>query len=67
MSAHVPSERASDEPPRRRMLSIVIPAYNEQENVQTAYERLREVVAGLDLDWELIFSVANSNDLSHLF
>lgn len=38
-------------------LSVVVPAYNEQENVLVFYERLRSVVEGLRLEWELIFSV----------
>jgi dolichol-phosphate mannosyltransferase len=44
------------------MLSIVIPAYNEQDNVRRVYERLSEVMAELDLEWELIFSVDPCTD-----
>jgi glycosyltransferase involved in cell wall biosynthesis len=44
------------------MLSIVVPAYNEEENVQRVYDRLRKVMGGLDLEWELIFSVDPSSD-----
>jgi polyisoprenyl-phosphate glycosyltransferase len=44
------------------LLSIVIPVYNEQENIATVYERLSEVMAGLDLEWELIFSADPSTD-----
>ena len=39
------------------MLSIVIPAYNEEANVEPTYERLLPVLDGLGLEWELIFSV----------
>ncbi|HYM55930.1 MAG TPA: glycosyltransferase family 2 protein [Solirubrobacteraceae bacterium] len=46
----------------RQMLTIVVPAYNEEENVQQAYDRLRNVMDGLDLEWELIFSVDPSSD-----
>jgi polyisoprenyl-phosphate glycosyltransferase len=46
----------------RAMLTIVIPAYNEQDNVRMVYERLREVMALLELEWELIFSVDPSTD-----
>jgi polyisoprenyl-phosphate glycosyltransferase len=43
-------------------LSVVVPAYNEEANVERAYERLAEVLSGLDMDWELIFSVDPSRD-----
>lgn len=46
----------------RQTLSVVVPAYNEQDNVGPVYERLREVVEGLDLEWELIFSVDPCTD-----
>jgi glycosyltransferase involved in cell wall biosynthesis len=46
----------------RATLSIVIPAYNEQDNVRRVYQRLSEVMAGVDLEWELIFSVDPSTD-----
>ena len=51
---------------RRRMtapeLSIVVPAYNEAANVDAVYERLRSVLDGLGIQWELIFSVDPSID-----
>jgi glycosyltransferase involved in cell wall biosynthesis len=43
-------------------LSVVIPAYNEESNVDRVYERLAAVLSGLDLEWELIFSVDPSTD-----
>jgi dolichol-phosphate mannosyltransferase len=46
----------------RQKLSIVIPAYNEEDNVPNVYERLSDVMRGLDLEWELIFSVDPSSD-----
>jgi glycosyltransferase involved in cell wall biosynthesis len=46
-----------------QMLSIVIPAFNEEQNVDRVYGRLSAVMAGIaDLDWELIFSVDPSTD-----
>jgi polyisoprenyl-phosphate glycosyltransferase len=39
------------------LLSVVIPAYNEEANIDRVYERLRETLDELDLEWELIFSV----------
>jgi dolichol-phosphate mannosyltransferase len=49
--------------PTRRSLSVIVPAYNEEANVEQAYRRLREVLDRVDLDsWELIFSVDPSTD-----
>jgi dolichol-phosphate mannosyltransferase len=39
------------------MLSIVIPAYNEEANIEPVYERISAALSDLPLDWELIFSV----------
>jgi glycosyltransferase involved in cell wall biosynthesis len=50
------------EPASDDLLSIVIPAYNEEENIDAVYERLSTVMDGLDIDWELIFSVDPSTD-----
>ncbi|HTW43283.1 MAG TPA: glycosyltransferase family 2 protein [Solirubrobacteraceae bacterium] len=60
----VPSHAAVGvgERPRRRTLSVVIPAYNEQENVPRVYERVVRALDGLELDWELIFSVDPCTD-----
>jgi glycosyltransferase involved in cell wall biosynthesis len=44
------------------MLSVVIPAYKEEENVEAAYERLAHVLDGIGEEWELIFSVDPSPD-----
>jgi glycosyltransferase involved in cell wall biosynthesis len=46
----------------RRTLSIVVPAYNEQDNVRRVYERLVTVLGQTDVDWELIFSVDPCTD-----
>jgi glycosyltransferase involved in cell wall biosynthesis len=45
-----------------RSISVVVPAYNEEANIEPAYARLSDVLDGLDLDWELIFSVDPSVD-----
>ncbi|HTZ62854.1 MAG TPA: glycosyltransferase [Solirubrobacteraceae bacterium] len=47
---------------RRRVLSIVIPVYNEQDNVMRIHERIARTLAHLELDWELIFSVDPCTD-----
>jgi polyisoprenyl-phosphate glycosyltransferase len=43
-------------------LSVVVPAYNEERNVEHVYRRIREVLDELGLGWELIFSVDPSTD-----
>ena len=43
-------------------LSIVVPAYNEEANIDRLYERLHAVLEGIGLRWELIFSVDPSTD-----
>jgi glycosyltransferase involved in cell wall biosynthesis len=45
-------------------LSVVIPAYKEEANIERVYERLHSVLDSLDLEWELIFSVDPSPDLT---
>ncbi len=44
------------------LLSIVIPAYKEEDNIDSVYERLHRVLDDLGIDWELIFSVDPSPD-----
>jgi polyisoprenyl-phosphate glycosyltransferase len=46
----------------RRLLSVVVPAFNEEANVDRVYERLRMVLDSLELEWELIFSVDPCTD-----
>lgn len=46
----------------RRTLSVVIPAYNEEANIERVYARLLAVLEGLELDWEIIFSVDPCTD-----
>jgi glycosyltransferase involved in cell wall biosynthesis len=51
----------ADEGPGR-VLSIVIPVYNEQDNVTRVHQRIARSLEQLDLDWELIFSVDPCTD-----
>jgi glycosyltransferase involved in cell wall biosynthesis len=44
------------------MLSVVIPAYNEEENVSILYEKLKKVLDGLGQDYEIIFVDDGSTD-----
>lgn len=47
---------------RRPLVSLVTPAYNEAENVPLIYERLAQVLAPLDVDWEWIVVDDHSAD-----
>ncbi|WP_333783944.1 glycosyltransferase family 2 protein [Thermocrinis sp.] len=44
------------------MLSVVIPAYNEEENVPILYEKLKKVLDSLGEDYEVIFVDDGSTD-----
>jgi len=44
------------------MISIVIPAYNEEQNVEILYARLRERLQPREPQWELIFVDDGSTD-----
>jgi polyisoprenyl-phosphate glycosyltransferase len=46
----------------RPELSVVVPAYNEEPNIELVYDRLRGVLDQLGVSWELIFSVDPSTD-----
>ncbi len=44
------------------MLSIIVPVYNEQDSLRQLYEEIRQVMAGLSLEWELVFVDDGSTD-----
>src|SRR5690349_21542469 len=45
-------------------VSVVIPVYNELENIPVLYERLTGVLHGANLDFELVFVDDGSTDNS---
>jgi glycosyltransferase involved in cell wall biosynthesis len=45
-----------------RLLSIVVPVYNEQENVEPFYDRMSAVLDGIGCQWEIIFAEDPSTD-----
>lgn len=46
----------------RELLSVVVPAYEEEDNVEQLHSRLSDALAACDIDWELIFSVDPCTD-----
>jgi polyisoprenyl-phosphate glycosyltransferase len=46
----------------RHSLSVVIPTFNEESNIEPVYARLVQVLGELDVDWELLFSVDPCTD-----
>ena len=48
------------------LLSIVIPVYNEKENIQLAYDEIGRVMKNIDMEYEIIFVDDGSNDESIL-
>jgi dolichol-phosphate mannosyltransferase len=46
------------------LISVVVPLYNEENNVTPLVERLREVFATLRCGWEIVFALDPSTDLT---
>ncbi len=46
------------------LLSVVVPLYNEEENVQLLYDELKEVLSSIEDDHEIIFIDDGSQDTS---
>lgn len=46
------------------LLSIVVPVYNEEDNIQNFYNAVTDVMAGLDYAYELIYVDDGSSDSS---
>jgi len=48
-----------------KLISVVIPAYNEEKNIPLVYEKIKEVSEKLsNYDWEIIFIDDGSTDNS---
>ncbi|MFQ3663866.1 MAG: glycosyltransferase family 2 protein [Chloroflexaceae bacterium] len=53
---------ADQSPDRAVEMSVVIPAYNEEDNLPTLYARLTATLAPLGLDYEIVFVNDGSQD-----
>ena len=47
------------------LLSLIIPSYNEEENIPVTVATLTEVMSGVDIDYELIFVNDGSKDKTY--
>ena len=47
-----------------RSVSIVVPCYNEQDNIKALHERIAAVMADVTSDWEVVFVDNGSRDES---
>ena len=47
-----------------KLLSIVVPVYNEEDNIEHFYEAIKSVGEGINYDWELVFVDDGSKDES---
>ncbi len=47
-----------------KLVSIVVPVYNEEDNITHFYEAVREVMGTLSYEWELVFVDDGSSDSS---
>ncbi len=45
-------------------ISVIIPVYNEEKNIQNLYDRLSEVMRNLNVSYELVFINDGSSDAS---
>jgi glycosyltransferase involved in cell wall biosynthesis len=57
-----PAPSRSGSGPRRQTLSVIVPGLNEEHAIPPLIERLRPVLDGLDLDWDVIFVDDGSTD-----
>src|SRR5512146_1211003 len=49
------------------LLSVIVPAWNERQNLPQLYERLHAAMARTEVDWELIIVDDHSTDGSFEF
>ena len=46
------------------MLSIILPVYNEESNIENAYQAIKEILLPKGIDFELVFVNDGSKDRS---
>ena len=48
-----------------KLISIIVPAYNEQDNITRCYEAINNTLTGANINYELIFVDDGSKDLTY--
>lgn len=59
-----PRKTAKKKAPRRPYVSVVLPVYNEEDNIRLQYEEIRKALAPLKRSHEIVFIDDGSNDAS---
>lgn len=54
----------TDQEEEKPVISVVIPAYNEEGNLSSLYMQLKEILSDLKLSWEIVFVDDGSSDNS---
>lgn len=52
--------------PENKTLSIIIPSYNEQDNIERTFQTIKEILIQTDIPFEIIFVDDGSSDLTYL-
>ncbi|MEI7425773.1 MAG: glycosyltransferase family 2 protein [Candidatus Moraniibacteriota bacterium] len=52
--------------PEKKLLSIIVPVYNEEKNIPLFYEKIQVILDGLNYAWEIVFVNDGSCDKSIL-
>src|SRR5690349_4568875 len=60
--AHIEPRPAASERSGRKLLSVVIPCYNESANIEPLFTRLLPVLDSLPMDWEVVCVNDGSRD-----
>lgn len=48
----------------KKLISVVIPVYNEEKNIPIVYDKLKKILSSIDYDFEIIFVNDGSTDRS---
>ncbi|MCB0318920.1 MAG: glycosyltransferase, partial [Bdellovibrionales bacterium] len=46
----------------KKSLSVIVPVYNEQDNIKLGYQELSKILKGMDCEYEIIYVDDGSTD-----